>query len=294
MTIGDIPGNDLFNTIAKIRRMGGAVFYDRVPGGTSNATATGTGTSRTSVSTSYSIPSAAKELLAVSPGLCSTADAAADSKMAFADIQGTAFKKQPQQIPCPIGSVVLSVGATRFTPQEWWAIRAPVVNGDQYDWGVTPLIANSHNMSAWFDVMYATINSGDPTIFSQVQTTVNTFKAAGSNSCGSLNLTAAVELYEVATMVSPETAAVAQETQILSHQLQCSALDPVQTFTYGSEGPAQIAATSGDTAMGQIARFLALGLRFKVSNPQLNYTSILKTATTNNLTTASVARYTSF
>lgn len=289
----DVSGNDLFNTMAKVVSNGGAIFFDRVPSGTANATAGGTGTSRTSISTTYTVPSPAREILAISGGIAPTASAAADSLFAMIDVQGTSFKRQPQQIIAPIGSVNLSVGAVRNTPQEWFKVCAPVVNGDQYDWGVTPLIANAHNLKAWVDVMYATIPSGDPTIYSQVSS-ITAFKTAGSNSTGSLTLTAANTLYEVATGLSPETAAVAQENQILSTNIQCSSLSPVQSFTYGQDSPAVISATSGDTQLPQLARYMPLGNRFKVSNPQLNYTSILDVATTNNLTVAHMARYTSF
>lgn len=290
----NIHDTDIFVTMRKIYQMGGAIFYDRVPPGTANATAAGTSAARVSITTTYAIPPIAREIVAISPGLASTADAAADSKMAFNDIQGTAFKRQPQQVPAPAGSVVLSVGATRFTAQEWWAVRAPCVAGDSYDFGVTSLIANTHNMKSWLDLMYSTIPSNDATIYSQVQSSVTAFKNAGSTSTGTLTLTAANYLYEVATLLSPETAAVAQENQILTHQLSCSALDPVQQINYGSETPAQIAATSGDTMQAQIFRCLTFGERFKIPNPILSYNSVLDVATTNNLSVAHCARYTSF
>lgn len=289
----NISDNDLFNTIVKIQKRGGAVFYDRVPAGTANGTAGGTGTSRTSITTSYSIPSTAQEILAIAPGLAPTAEAAADSLMAMFDIQGNAFKRQPQQVLGPIGSVMLSVGSMRMTPQEWWAVRAPVQNGDQYDWGVTPLIANTHNFKAWVDVMYSTIPSGDPTIYSQVSAKTS-FNSAGSNSTSTLTLTAANGLYEVATGLSPETAAVAQENMIVSTTITCPALDPIQSFTYGQDAPATIGATSGDTQVPQISRYLCVGQRFKVSNPVLTYTSTLDVGTTNNVSVAHCVRYTSF
>lgn len=292
--MNDLPNADLYATIRKVAQRGGAVFYDRVPAGTANATATGTGTSRTSITTSYSIPNAARELLAIAPALSSTADAAADIKFAFADIQGTSFKRQPQQVLAPIGSVTLSVGSTRFTPQEWYKVCAPVSANDQYDWGITPYVANAHNMKAWVDVMYSTIPSGDPTIFSQCQTSKTAFLAAGSTSTGTLTLTNANSLYEVATGVSGEAAAVANENQILSNQLQCSALQPIQTFIYGQDAPAQITATSGDTQLPQISRYLTAGLSFTIPSPLLTYTSILDVATSNNLNVAHMARYTSF
>lgn len=285
---------DLYKSMMKVAASGGAIFYDRVPPGTTNATAAGTSVARTSITTTYAIPPVAREILAISPGLSSTADAAADVKLAFADIQGVAFKRQPQQVPAPVGSVVLSVGSTRFTPQEWWTVRSPVVPGDMYDWGINELVANAHNMKAWVDVMYGTAYSGDPTIFSQVQAAVTAFKSAGSNSTGTLTLTAANYLYEVASLLSPEAAAVAQENHILTHQLSCSALDPVQQINYGSESPAQIAATSGDTAQGQIARFLTPNEKFKIPNPILSYNTVVNVATTNNMNVAHCARYTSF
>lgn len=286
----NISDNDLFNTLMLIRKKGGSVFYDRVPAGTVNATAAGTGTSRTSISTSYSVPSGAAELLAVAPGLSTTADAAADVKMAMFDIQGASFKRSPEQFPGPVGSVVLSAGAARFTPQEWWQVRAPVFPNDQYDWGVTPLVGNTHNMKAWYDVMYSTIATGLPTIYGQ-HTGITAFKAAGQTSTGSVTLTAATELYEVASMLSPEAAAVAQENQIVSTQVTCSALNPIQTFTYGQDVPAQIAATSGDTQVPQISRYLTPGERFKIPTPQLVYASNLDVATSNNLTIDHFARF---
>jgi hypothetical protein len=284
---------DLWRTMKKCVDQGGAIFYDRVPTGTVNATATGTGTSRTSISTSYAVPPIAKEILAISPGLASTADAAADLKLAMVDIQGTAFKRQPQQVLAPVGSSVLSVGATRFTPQEWYKVCAPVVAGDLYDYGVTPLVANAHNMKAWIDVMYSTVPSNDPVIFSQVST-ASAFKAAGSQSSGTLTLTAASGLYEVASATSGESAVVAQENQIATHILQCSALQPIQQLAYGSDTPAQVAATSGDDQMGQIIRYPTYGMSFKIPNPTLTYNTILNVATTNNMNVAHMARYTTY
>lgn len=285
---------DLYKSMMKAAQNGGAIFYDRVPPGTTNATAAGTGVARTSITTTYAIPPVAREILAISPGLGSTADAAADVKMAFADIQGTAFKRQPQQVPAPVGSVTLSVGATRFTPQEWWTVRAPCVPGDMYDWGINELVANAHNMKAWVDVMYSTAPSGDPTVFSQVQAAVTAFKSAGSNSTGTLTLTAANYLYEVASLLSPESAAVGNETHVLTHQLSCVALDPVQQINYGSDPPAQITATSGDTQQGQITRYLTPNERFKIPNPILSYNTIVNVATTNNMNVVHCARFTSF
>ena len=289
----NISDNDLYNVVKEIIKRGGTVFTDVVPAGAVNATAAGTGTSRTSITTTQPVPNGAQELLAFAPMLCSTADAAADSKFAMFDIQGTSFKRQPQQVIGPVGSVVLSVGATRFTPMEWWNTYAPVVQGDQYDYGVTPLVANSHNMKAAATLMYSTIPSGKATIFSQVGA-VNAFKAAGSNSSGTLTLSAASQLVEVASGVSPEAAAVAQENQRLTHNMTSGSLDPIQSINWSSDPPAQIAATSGDTQVPQISRFLELGLRFKQPNPLLTFTSYLDVATSNNLNVAHCVRYTSY
>ena len=178
LQISDI---DLYMSMMKVKAAGGAIFYDRVPSGVVNATAGGTGTSRTSISTTYNVPNAAVEILAISPGIASTAEAAADQLFAMADIQGASFKSQSQQVLCPVGSVVLSVGSMRRTPQEWYTVSAPVGPNDAYDWGITPLVANAHNFKAWIDVMYATKPSGDPTVYSQVSA-VTAFKAVGSTS----------------------------------------------------------------------------------------------------------------
>lgn len=284
---------DLARTMTKCVANGGSLFYDVIPPGVVNATATGTGVSRTSITTAYAIPPPAKELLAWKPILAATADAAADSKFAMADIQGVAFKRQPQQVIMPTGSIILSVGAARMTPSEWFTIRAPVVAGDLYDYGCTPLVANTHNMKAGACLMYSTVPSGDPTIFSQVSA-VTAFKTAGANSTGTLTLTAAAGLYEVATGVSTSNAPVAQENQILSHQLACSAMDPIQQIEYNSDIPAIIAATSGDQQQMETPRYPCWGLKFKIPNPILTYTSILDVATSNNLTVAHMARYTTF
>lgn len=289
----NISDNDLYSVVKEIVKRGGTVFTDVVPAGAVNATATGTGTARTSIATTYPVPNSAQELLAFAPMLCSTADAAADAKFAMFDIQGTSFKRQPQQVLGPIGSVVLSVGSTRFTPMEWWNTYSPVVQGDQYDFGVTPLVANAHNMKAAVTLMYSTIPSMKSTIFSQVNT-VSAIKNAGSNSTGTLTLSAANQLVEVATGVSPEAAAVAQENQILTHNMTSGSLDPIQSINWSSDPPAQIAATSGDTQVPQISRYLELGLRFKQPNPLLTFTSYIDVATTNNLNVAHCVRYTSY
>ncbi len=285
--------NDMYNAIKKIVDMGGTVFPDVVPAGAVNATAAGTGTSRTSITTTYPVPNSAVELLAWAPMLCSTADAAADSKFAMFDIQGTSFKRQPQQVVGPVGSVALSVGSTRFTPMEWFNTFAPVVQGDQYDFGVTPLVANAHNMKAGVTLLYSTIPTGKKTIFSQVSS-VNAFKNAGANSTGTLTLSAASLLYELMSAVSPEAAAVGNENQILTHTAQSGSFDPIQSINYSSDPPAQITATSGDTQVPQISRFMPLGTRFKQPNALITFTSNLDVATTNNLNVAHCVRYTSF
>lgn len=287
-----LPQIDLFNSMTKVARRGGAVVYDRVPAGSTNATATGTGTSRTSISTSYLVPPFAAEILALSPGLAPTAAAAGDQQMAFADIQGIAFKRQPQQIPAPVSGVLLSVGAYLNSPKEWWTVRSPVVPGDAYDWGITPLIANAHNAKAWLDVMYSTIPSGDATIYSQVQTTVNTFSAAGSNSGATLQLTAAYGLYEVGTIMAPETVAVAQENQIVSTAISCASFSPVQTFTISEDVPGVGVGASGVTTVPQISRYMPLGIMSKITNPIVNYTHNLNVLTTHNVTTSNYVRYT--
>lgn len=284
--------NDLYNTIKDIVNRGGTVFPDVVPAGAVNATATGTGTARQSITTTYPVPNSAVELLAWAPLLCSTADAAADSKFAMFDIQGTSFKRQPQQVLGPVGSVVLSAGSTRFTPMEWFNTFAPVVQGDQYDFGVTPLVANTHNMKAAVTLLYSTVPSRKATIFSQVSA-VNAIKNAGQNSTGTLTLSAANLLYEIMSGVCPEAAAVAQEIQILTHTVTSGSLTPIQTFNYSSDPPAQIAATSGDTQVPQISRFMPLGSSFKQPNPLLTFTSNIDVATSNNLNVAHCIRYTS-
>lgn len=288
----NVSDNDLYSSMLRCYKKGGAIFYDRVPAGSTNATATGTGTARASITTSYLVPPISAELLAISPTLAPTAAAAADTQMAFADIQGTAFKKQPQQVPAPVSGVLLSVGAYLSTPKEWWTVRAPVVPGDAYDWGITPLKANTHNMKAAMDLMYSTVPSGDPVIYSQVQTTVNTFLSAAGNSGGTLQLTAALGLYEAGVLWSPETAAVAQENQILSTQITCAAFNPIQTFTIGEDVPGVVVSTSGVSTLQQISRYMPLGITSKISNPTINYTHNLNVATTNNITTANYMRYT--
>lgn len=287
----DLSKVDLFNTMASIRARGGAIFYDRVPGGTSNATAAGTSAARVSISTTYAVPSAAVELIAISPGLATTADAAADVKFAYCDIQGTSYKRQPQQVIAPVGSVDLSVGASRFTPQEWFTVRSKVGSNDTYDFGVYSYVANAHNMNAWMDLMFATIPSGLPAIYSQCSSATQAFKAVGNTSTGSLTLSNASEMYEIASANSGEAAAVGNEVQIVSHNVQCSTMDPIQSFNYGAETPAQITATSGDTQVMQLSRYMPLGLRFKAGNPTLNFVSTNKTATTNNMNIAHMVRY---
>ncbi len=270
---------------------GGQIFYDIVPAGAANATATGTAAAEVDIASSYAVPTAAKEMLAISPSLTSTADAAADVKMAWVEFRGANYKFQPQQVPAPVGSVTLSVGATRFTPREWWQTRTPVTSGDTYQVSVNTLVANAHNMKASVAVMYATVPSGLRPIYSQMQSASTAFKTAGSNSTGTVSLVGAHELFELATLTSPEAAAVGNENIILSHSVSCTALSPVQTINYPDEIPAQITATSGDTQMMQIARHLALGGRFTNTNPVLTYSSILDVATTNNLNVAHCVSY---
>jgi hypothetical protein len=283
--------NDIFTTAAKIVKSGGSIFYDRVPNGSTITTAAGTGTTRTSITTSYIVPNIAAEVLAVKPIVSPTSLAAADSILAMFDIQGSNFKKQPQQILGPVGSPVLSAGTMRTTPSEWWKVCAPVVAGDQYDWGVTPLVADTHNFKAAYDVMYSSIRSGDPTIYSQVSA-VSSFTAAGLGTQISLQLTAADGLYEMSTAVAGESAVVAQEKTTSTTNVQCSAMSPIQSFTYGNEPTSTVVSTSGDNQTMQIDRYFCGGIKFKITNPTVYLTINNDTATTNNANAAHCIRYT--
>lgn len=287
----DLAKSDLYNTVKRATDLGGQIFYDIIPTGTANATATGTAAAEVDIASSYAVPSAAKEILAISPALAPTAEAAADVKMAWVELRGANYKAQPFQVPCPVGSVVLSVGAARSTPREWWAVRYPVTVGDTYQVSVNTLVANAHNMKAQVAVMYSTVRTGLRPIYSQMQSAATGFKAAGSNSTGSITLQSASEILEMFTLTSPEAAAVAQENQILSHIASCTAFRPVQTIAYPDEIPATIASTSGDCQMMQIARHLTPGTKLSASNPTINYTTILDVATSNNINVAHGVRY---
>jgi hypothetical protein len=282
----------LFKTVEQIYNAGGAVYYDRVPAGGVNATALGTGTSAATISSTYSVPSGVAELLAISPGLATTADAAGDVKFAFMDIVGSSFKKVPCQLPFPVGSIVLSVGSTRMQPQTWWESRFPVIEGDEYTWRGTPYVANSHNMKGWVDLMYSTIPTGKKPIYSQMSTAVQAFDTAGTNTTDSLQLTAADELVELCTVATSESAAVAQENTILNTSVTGSSLAPFQTINYGVETMDTIAATSGDTGSRGLNVVPMYGYRFSTANPTLAFSENLDVATTHNVNVAHLVRYT--
>lgn len=283
----------LADTLVDIYNRGGAVYHDRIPGGSSNAAAVGTGTSAATIASTYSIPSGVAEIVALSPGISPTAAAAADSLFAFMDIVGSSFKKVPIQLPVPVGSVTLSAGTTFMTPQEWWEVRLPVIEGDQYTWRMSPYISNAHNSKGWIDVLYSTKPTNKKTIFSQMSTSTQAFKSAGINTTDSITLTAADELVELATVISPETAVVAQENQIISTSVTCASLQPFQTFNYGVETADVAISTTASVGMRNIARAYTLGHRFTTANPILQFSDILNVATTNNLNAAHLIRFTS-
>lgn len=280
-------------TIADIYQRGGAIIPDHLPAGAANATATGTGTSAANITTSYAIPSGVSELLAISPAIAPTAAAAADSVFAFMDITGNSFKRTPCQLPFPVGSVTLSAGQTAMTQQEWFETRFPVIEGDTYSWRVTPYVANAHNMKASVDLLYSTIPTRKKPIYSQMSTATQAFKSAGANTTDSITLTAADELVELATILSPETAVVAQENQILTTSVTSASLAPFQTVNYPVETAAVAISTTASVGTDNFARIPMYGSRFTTANPILQFSETLDVATTNNLNVAHLIRYTS-
>jgi len=279
--------NDLWTSVNHVLKNGGAVFIDHLV-----FAAAGTGTTRTSITTTYPVPNVAQELLAIRPVVAAGASSAAgDEILAMFDIQGSSYPYQPTQVLGPVGGPMLSTGTIQPTPSEWWTVRARVNAGDFYDYGVTPLVANTHNFRASYDLMWATAASGDSPIASQVSAvgTITTGGALGTAT--SVTLTNAKYLYEVATAVVSNGTVTADQPVLSYTNIQSSALSPIQSFNYGNEPNGTVVSTAGQSSVLSINRVMPLGVKFTVPNPSVNFSVWLDVTVSNAANFAHVIRY---
>lgn len=281
----------LYAAIRRARELGGTVLPDRI-----TPAAAGTGTSRASISTTYQIPPWAKMLLAVKPNASAGASAAAaDVVTAQFDIQGSSFKRGPQQFIGPVSTPVLSAGTMIATPSEWWATFIPVQPLASYDWGVTPLTANTHNFKAGYDLLYSTVDFSNEAGFEPIVSQNTAIQAVTSSGTSTFNnaitTVDADNLFEVAGVVQSNGTITAAEKAYIGVQLNSSGLADVQTFTYGLDPTGVVISTSGTATIPKISRYLVAGMRFKALASNINYTANMDSTVSNAAQMVNTIRY---
>jgi hypothetical protein len=282
----------LYAAIKKVRDLGGFVAPDNIA-----YVSAGTGTTRTSISTTYQIPTWANMILAIKPKAYQLAAAATTEVLTMFDIQGGNYKGGPTQVIGPTSGPNLSVSTVQQLPTEFWQINTPCKPLATYDWGVTPLVANSGNIRAGYEILFSSIDisnlAGFAPIVSQVSA-VQTASAAGNTSFNNAVTTVdANDLVEVggAVLGNSATDPTASQTAALNVTLQSTGLQDLQQITYGLDPTNSFVGASGNEGAVKINRVMTSGVRFKSTASVINYQVALDEAVTNAYNAAQVIRY---
>lgn len=251
-----------------------AIFYDIV-----GPTAVAAGTGRSTISSTYKVPSAARELLGVYLQINNTAPGAAEPFSAVFDIIGTDFRYQPCELLFPIGhSTVGEVDCVLVTPSEFWQINAPLEGTETLNLGCQPSVTMAGGGFAAVTMVYSTVRTGLPVIYGKFPSTRFTATgttAATSTALNAITVSNAVKMYEIigVAVLVPK----ADEEVMTYMTLNCTQWSPIQTVKFMNEalqtsGGATTASPTKLTRLPFDARFIAT--QATVESTGYNYSTI--------------------
>lgn len=236
---------------------GGSLFYDIVGGA-----ATGTGVDRAAINATYTVPQEARELCASMPWMLAAAPAVAESVFGVFDIQGTGFKRLPQEFWGPIGgSRLAALGGQQPSQLPLWEQHHPLAGGETpWSWGIEPIDALVDNGRCGLTLAYATGASGLPYVYSISARELSTGTTAIITNLTTLALQNPLQMVEAGGFATGAVVTADQEIEGI-FTLTCQAWLGIQTHRFFAVLHA-IEATSGLQVAVDWPR-LPLDARFK-------------------------------
>jgi len=169
------------------------------------AAALGTGTAETNLSTTYKVPSAARELVAYMPFVYTTAPAAAESVVVVVGIRGSDYKKQPMEVFAPIGGAHLgTIGGNNLRDPRWHEVHSPLTGNETFTIYAEALDAMAGNAKVGVIFLYNDKYSGLPTIKS-VCTRETAVQTIGTNGTNTLSINGANHIHEIEGVATTST-----------------------------------------------------------------------------------------
>jgi len=247
------------------------LFYDVV-----GPAATGAAAARVAINAAYVVPSAARELVGVIPGIMAEAPAAAESILAVGDIIGTDFKYQPCEWIYPVAAGKLgALDQLETTPMEFWPIHAPLNGGEILNIGVELYDAIAGNGQAFVTMVYSTKPTGKRTIFGVFSAAVagGAAAAAGAQYAGNaLTISNGLQMYELIAVCVLAGNPTTLEELCSRALMKCNVWDDIQSTSWFI---APIHAMVGATGVATIKSIQRMPFDVKFKVPQATVETIL-------------------
>jgi hypothetical protein len=120
--------------------------------------ALGTGTDEAVISSSYKVPTSARNLMAIMPLVHTTAPAAAESVFVVVGIRGTDFKNQPFEIFAPIGGSHLgTIGGNIVRDPRWHQMNYKLTGNETFTIYAEALDAMAGNARIGMNFLYSDV-----------------------------------------------------------------------------------------------------------------------------------------
>ena len=252
---------------------GGTLFYDIVGGA-----ATGTGVARVAINATYTVPQEARELNASLPWMLAAAPAVGESVFGVFDIQGTGFKRQPQEFWGPLGGSRLEATWGQIPSQQpLWEQHHPLAGGETpWSWGIEPIDALADDGRCGLTLAYSTGASEMPYVQGISARELSTGTTAVITNLTTLALQNPKQMVEAGGFATGSTVTADQEIEGI-FTVTCQAWQDIQTHRFFAVLMA-IEATSGGQVAVDFPR-LPFDARFKGTGT-INVTGTYELVTT--------------
>ena len=250
---------------------GKGLFYDVV-----GPAATGAAVARVAIDVDYVVPSAARELVGIIPGIQAEAPAAAESIIAVGDIIGPDFKQQPQEWLFPVAAGKLgAVDQLETTPMEFWPMHAPLKGGEVLNIGVTLQDALAGNGQAFLTMVYSTRPTGKRKIFGTFSDAVagGAAAAAGAAYAGdNLTISNGIQMYELIAVTVFAGNPTTLEELCSRALMKCGVWDEIKSTEFFI---APVHAMVGISGVATVKSIQRMPFDEKFLNPQATIETIL-------------------
>ena len=247
------------------------LFYDIV-----GPAATGAAAARVAINAAYVVPSAARELVGVIPGIMAEAPAAAESILAVGDIIGPDFKGQPCEWLYPVAAGKLgALDQLETTPMEFWPIHAPLKGGEVLNIGVELYDAIAGNGQAFVTMVYSTKPTGKRQIYGIFSAPVagGAAAAVGAAFAGNnLTISNGVQMYEIIAVTVLAGNPTTLEELATWCLMKCTVWDDIQSTQFFI---APIHAMVGATGVATVKSIQRLPFDARFTNRQATVETIL-------------------